>query len=775
MRSKVVFRPGSGGLVTDVPDTFLKGEALVYSKDAVLYRGALEQRRGWAYESAYGSPTGTGTPVGVVRAQFTQANAKRTIGALSNGKLWLHTGSGASVDLNAPTAAQSPIPRCVYRDEVIFCYADGKTPILRYSGIDNSGLSLASGSFPNPTLRYTQNQATVTVSDQNGSVSGFSSAPATGSYMPIVLGGVVATWARVLPGASVTQATIEDITHINSVAASPIGYYAVGTITNPGVTAGSWPCVMIYNQGTCTVTTTSYAGVAGPPAYGPSSSAEATGQGTNWSTDLMPFNGRAALIYKDASTWKMRTISQFGDSSGNVTSKMTLATSPIIFGASGGGGSVGTTFAAGGINVHYGASTVSGPTTAAPYQIVSSPTWTDACVHKGSLWGTGVAYHPNRVYVAPPNWNPALPPGEVYPYDVSTTLEKSSPDSWLLDFIDVPTSYDGDPVVAILSSGGPLLVLKRAAVHGIYGTYPTFEQSLIRSGAGCIDRTAAITVENTPFWAGEEGIFSFAGGRVQSLVDNKIEREWQALMKGWVQGTSYCTLGVTGGHLVVSVGGLSQNATGGAKNGADSSNPTERVLVFDLGAGEWVSRFSNVNARAFSSARVPGETEALLFVGQSDGRIADLTPAITNVKCTDRAAQTRTAADAADGNGTYPQLEAWTSLGLADAAGTDGDVRLVDLSVVSNVLDSGSPGATTLEVAVSQTDGLRPPGSAETPVTVGTVNSDTTDGVNRNRFRVSRSGRTHQLRLRTGTTASTAAKVQIQEAVLNFRDARRRT
>jgi len=741
MRSKVVFRPGSGGLVTDVPDTFLKGEALAYVNDAVMYRGALEQRRGWTYESAYGSPL-TGTPVGVLRSQFTRANAKRTIGSLSDGTVWLHTGSGTSTDLGAPAIAQSPIPRCVYRDEVILCYGDGKTPILRYSGLGDAGFSVSSG-----TLSYTQNEATVTSS------SAFSSPPVAGSYMPIVLGGTtgdrVATFARIQSGASTTNATIENITHLNASAS-----YASGKIYNPAATAGSWPGVMIYNDGTCTVTRTTQTNPSGETAV-------SDGYGTNWSSSLMPLSGRAALVYYDGTVWKVRSISSIDS-----TVRLTLASTSIVFSTGGGGGEIG---------VASGTPSSATTTTKAAYQILSSPTWTDACVHKGSLWGTGVAYHPNRVYVSPPNWNPALPPGEAYPYDVSTSLQKSSPDSWLLDFIDVPTSYDGDPVVAILSSGGPLLVLKRAAVHGIYGTYPTFEQSLVRAGAGCIDRTAAITVENTPFWAGEEGVFTFANGRVQSLVDNKIEREWQALMKGWVQGTSYCALGVTGGHLVVSVGGLALAATGGAKNGADASNPTERVLVFDIGAGEWVSRFSNVNARAFCSARVPSETEALLFVGEGTGKIADLTPAITDVKCTDRAAQTRSQADPADGNGTYPQLEAWTSLGLADAAGTDGDVRLVDLSVVSNVYDTGDPGSTTLNVSVSETEGLRPPVSGETPVVVGTVNSDTTDGVNRNRFRVVRSGRTHQLRLKTGTTASTAKRVQIEQAVLNFRDARRRT
>jgi hypothetical protein len=751
VRGKIIFRPGSGGLVTDVPSTFIKGEAMSYAQDATFYRGAMQQRQGWAYENAYGAPA-SGTPVGVMRAQFSRANAKRTVASMADGSVWLNVGSGVSVDLGAPVRAQSPIPRCVYRDEVIFCYADGVTPILRYSGIPNGGFSVTDPTPP--TLAYTQNQATVTI---GGSVT-FSSAPAAGSYMPIVLGGVIATWARVLPGATTTSATVEDITHISAPASS----YASGKIYNSGATAGSWPCQMIYNDGTATVTTITTTGT--PSGV----TATATGFGTNWSDSLMPYSGRAAILYKDGDLWKLRSISNFGtgDPVANVPTTMTLASSPIVFSSAGGGGGIGT--------ASFTGTSVTTTTTKGPYQILSSPTWSDACVHKGSLWGTGVKYHPNRVYVAPPNWNPALPPGEVYPYDVSTVLAKASFDNWLLDFIDVPTSYDGDPVVAILSSPGPLLVLKRSAVHGIYGTYPTFEQSLIQSGVGCIDRRAAITVESTPFWAGEDGVFSFAGGRIQSLVRNKIEREWQALMNGWQQGTSYCVLGVVANHLIVTVGGLNNAGTTGAKVGPDVDNPTQRTLVYDLAGGEWVSRFSNIPAKAYHSARVPGEVEALLFVGDSDGKIGDLAPAITGSKITNRDSQTVAAASPVDGNGTEPQMETWTSLGLAEAAGLDGDARLVDLSVVTNVHDTVAS-ATTLNVSVAQTEGLRPPAAGETPVTVGTVSSDTTDAVNRNRYRVARSGRTHQLRLKTNTTAATCKKIEVQEAVLNFRDSRKRT
>ena len=750
MRGKIIFRPGSGGLITDIPSTFIKGESMSYAQDSIFYRGALQQRQGWAYENAYGAPS-SGTPVGVMRAQFSRANAKRTIGSMADGSVWLNTGSGSSVDLGAPVRAQSPIPRCVYRDEVIFCYADGVTPILRYSGIPDGGFSVTA--TPDPTLAYTQNQATVTISGAT-----FSSAPSAGSYMPIVLGGVIATWARVLPGATTTSATIEDITHISAPASS----YASGKIYNSGATAGSWPCQMIYNDGTATVTTTTTTGASSGVT------ATATGFGTNWSDSLMPYSGRAAILYKDGDLWRLRSISNFGTGSpvANVPTTMTLASAPIGFSSAGGGGGVGTRSFTG--------TSATATTTKGPYQILSSPTWSDACVHKGSLWGTGVKYHPNRVYVAPPNWNPSLPPGEVYPYDVSTVLAKASPDNWLLDFIDVPTSYDGDPVIAILSSAGPLLVLKRSSVHGIYGTFPVFEQSLIQSGVGCIDRRAAITVENTPFWAGEDGVFSFAGGRIASLVRNKIEREWQALMNGWQEGTSYCVLGVTGDHLVVTVGGLNTAATTGAKVGPDTENPSSRTLVYDLAGGEWVGRFSNITAKAYHSARVPGEVEALLFVGESDGKIGDLTPTITGNKVTNRDSQTITTSDARDGNGVSPQLETWTSLGLAEASGLDGDARLVDVSLVTNVHDTVAS-ATTLDVSVAQTEGLRPPAAGETPVLIGTVSSDTTDAINRTRYRAARSGRTHQLRLRTNTTGTTCKKVEVQEAVLNFRDSRRRT
>lgn len=941
MRGKVVFRPGAGGLVTDAPDTFLKPESLVYSSDAIMYRGTLEQRRGWAYEASDGvinqwtakppfgtftvtiaspgvctrtahglvvgdrvyltttgalptglsantwyvvvaasftantftlgnSPGGSainttgvqsgvhsfgsdGNPVGLCRAKYLSDQAIQTLVTLHDGTIYYSgdlyggfTGYGRNLGAPVRTSVGGVLPRCMYRDEMIFCYGDGKTPILRYAG-SGGKYSFAGQSLSGNTVTYTQNEATVTVS------SPLATAPPSGSYIQLVVGGAVATWGRVQSGATTTKLTIANITHSALVTSA----YATGKIYNEVIVSGSWPCVSIYNDGVCTVTKTPYSG--GGATY------VATGTGTVWNNPLpandiqfeTPFPGRTALSYYNKSDrlYYLRTISAI-----NSATSMDLATNPVTFTDGGGGGSIGAA------SLPSGSAGTPVLTEKAPYNVLSAPTWTDATVHKGSLWGTGVTQHKNRVYVAPPNWDPAFPPGETVPYDVSlnptarvVTVTIASPSvftlnghgfssgdfvylsttgalptgftagtkyylidagltttafqlsatvngaaingsgsqsgvhtvantlntefsnadagKWTLDYLDVPSTYDGDPVTALLSSSGPLLVLKRSGVFGIYGTFPTFDVSVIQTGCGCVDRTAAITVGGAPFWAGETGIWTYRGGRVVSLVEGKIEREWRGLLNGWVEGTSYCTLGVVSDHLVVSVGGLNSDATVRAKNGPDASNPTTRVLVYDLTANEWVSRFSNVTARGFWSARVPGEVEALLFVGQaSTGIVGDLTPAFTGVRCAYRDTPGQDFADAAstDSPGGGPVLEVWSSLGVSGVAGVDGEARLVDMSLVTNLYDTDALGS-NIDVSVQQGEGLHAPAATPTTVSVGTLYSDVVDAVNRYRLRVGRSGRTHQFRLKTNTTGTNCKKVEIQELVFNFRDARPRS
>ncbi|NDD40458.1 MAG: hypothetical protein EB082_18955, partial [Verrucomicrobia bacterium] len=368
MRARVVFRPGSGGLVTDAPDTFLKPESLVYANDAVMYRGTLEQRRGWTYEGSGGVPTGaTGSPIGVARVKFSNDANTHTVVSCDDGTVYYQNGNSAGLNTNAPSRNANPLPRCVYRNELIFCYGDGKTPILRYSGAAGK-YSFTGQSLSGATLTYAQNEATVTVA--GGS---FATVPPESSYLQIVVGDAVATWARVMPGATSTKLTVENITHSALVTSA----YATGSVYNPALVAGGWPSVSVYSDGVCTVQKIPYSG--GGATF------TATGTGTVWNDPTIaletPFPGRTALAYYNKADRKyyLRTISTILSNT-----SITLANTPVTFATGGGGGSIGA------MGTPSGSPGTPVTTEKAPYQILSVPTWTDATVHKGSLWGAGV-------------------------------------------------------------------------------------------------------------------------------------------------------------------------------------------------------------------------------------------------------------------------------------------------------------------------------------------------------------------------------------------------
>jgi hypothetical protein len=716
----------------------LKSESMAHVQDGLMWRGVLQQRYAVGIDGNVSGGAGFSAK-STARAYFNRADATRTVCVVWESSYYaieLFNAGSSSTELGNIGTSQ-PIPRCVYRDELLFCFGDGKTPMLRYSG-SSSAEKTVSGNLVN-----TQNEATLTTS------VAWSTAPSAGSYLPVVHGKSVLSWCRVVSSESTTKSTVEDVTYIDAAPA----YSLTGTLVNSSVSNGWFPCQSIYTDGTCTVTKRTWSG--GETTY------EATGYGTKWSSGFTTPNiGRTALLYKDGDLWRLRSISE-------ITSEtaMVLASEPVGVTTGGGGGAIS-------VRSGTGSTTTTTTTTKAAAQVMSAPTWTDACVHKGSLWGTGVEYHPNRVYVAPPNWNPSLPPQAVAPHDLSAPLAKESNSDWILDYIDVPTSYDGDPVVAILSTFGPLLVLKRSGAYGIYGTYPTFEQSQVADGAGCVERRAAISVDGRQFWAGRQGVYEYRQGTVVSITKDKIDREWRGLMSGYVDGTSSVCLGVVAGHLVVSVSGLDSSATGRAKTGPDSSNPTSRTYLYDMGANEWVSRVSGTSPINLWSARVPDEVDSLLYIVGDN--VADFAPAVTGVKVTDRDAQTRASADTSNASDS-PELVAWTSSGLAQAAGVEGDSRLVDMSVVGRFKATGAAGA-DFDFSVVQTEGLTSPASGEVPAEVGTIQSSSNNGVvSRSRFRVGRSGRTHQVRFARDNGGSTDQAAELHQIVLNFRDGRART
>jgi hypothetical protein len=329
-------------------------------------------------------------------------------------------------------------------------------------------------------------------------------------------------------------------------------------------------------------------------------------------------------------------------------------------------------------------------------------------------------------------------------------------------------------VTAILGTPGPLLVLKGASVYGIFGTYPSYEQTLLANGSGCIDLRSAISVDGVAYWAGRDGVFMYAGGQIVSMTQGRIEREWQALMSGYVAGTSYVSCAMVANHLVVSVGGLSSSSTDEAKTGPDSSNPSERTYIYDMRSQQWTSRISNARMRNMASIRVPGEVNGIFGVSDDrQGRVIDLTPTVTGVKCTNRASQTLAPADPTDAAGSGPRMQAWSSASLAGASGIEGEARMLDLSIHTNLYDSGTPATASLALSTAHGEALDIDATAV--VTHAPVTGDSVDRVDRSKRRINRTGRLHQLRVDLVTTSSTTKKTQIPEVTATFRDNRRMT
>lgn len=515
----------------------------------------------------------------------------------------------------------------------------------------------------------------------------FSSDVAPGWYL--VYGEIAPFYIRVLEKTSTTSITLEGVRWTSSSASG------AGVVQATGLTT---PCVSVYNASTISA--------ASDPTV--------EGAGTKWSTGDWGsvVAGEDALLPIDPDTGNAAIIAI-----DSVTDDDTLEAGSTLL-------------------------LVAGTT----YHIMRPAPFRDVAAHKGSFWGTGVAQYPDRVYYSPQGWNPSFPPGLIEPVDPRSATFGNPSGDYFLEFIDVPSPFDGDGNVAILESPNPLLVLKRHAVYGVYGEYPTVASALIADGAGCIDIRSAWSFEFGQVWAGETGIFAYINGQVVDLTDGRINREWRALTADFDFGTSdYCTIGEVYGHLIVHI------TTGGGT--------THRTYAYDLRDGAWMSRLTNHKSRYFFSAKVPGEAEKLLWVGDDDqGRVMNSEPAVSLTGI------------AKDGDGTSPRLQAWTGTGIA--GGIDNLSRVVDLQVSANVVDAGAAGSTQMAVSVVSGGGIGNP--ADSTKTLADIDSDTADRIDRHNRKVAREGRFHQVRLDVDTlgTNTSATKVEIAQISASIRDSR---
>lgn len=693
MRRVTADRPFTAGMVTDLPATKIGAQNSVFAQDLIAPEGIARQRKGWVYDGT--TADAADNLVAVHRNKYLLNDNTRTLTGDDDGDIRVHN-SASSGTLIFDGSVQY-LPRAVYRDEVLWCAQDGESPLVRYSGAN-----AASNSYSG-TPALTSGQATVTGQTTTGT-------PAIGSYFSpqqTTANFRLRTWHRVLES-STTSVTLENV--LASAGESLTG----GGGSRFDGYGYAFPCVPIYSAGTVVYT---------------NGTSNVDGYGTKWSTG-------GTTIRATSSTGADGMLIMPSGSDPTMYEIITVTDDDDIQAVGGNGADVSTKSA---------------------YAILRRMPFKDVAVHKKSLWGTGVAQSPNSIYVGEVGWDISGPPRYIPPYDITKNWTSDTATDYVMYEIQVPSAYDGDVNIAILSSPNPLLVLKRSAVYGVFGSFDrdTFNGGLsvdkIADGVGCIDIRSAISGPNGQFWAGEDGIYAYTGGQVIDLTAGKINREWKALTSTFDFGVSgYCSMGECDNHLLVCI-----CPTGG----------TAYTYVYDLANQAWISQFTNHKARYFFSSKVDGEAAETYWVGDNDqGRVMRSSYCFSSTGL------------AHDGDGDAPRMKAWTGYGLDGTATLEEDERLLDLSIVAQVYDTGAAGTTSMGVTVASGGALE--GQVVALKALSDFDSSTTGNVTRKRYRtVNTKGRMHQVRLDVDTLGADGnfPFVEVHEISATFRQRRGRT
>ena len=691
-------RPFTDGYVSDLPAEQLGPRMAARLENMVFPRGVAEHRRGWAYADG-GSAIGSNGYVhgGVAAAAFQRSAATRRVVVLhpSSGAANLYTTAGALVGSVSLASGTLLIPRAMYRDELILCGQDGITPLVRYGGSAGfTPYTLTSGTIAPGERRVTAMSPALPSGFDNGSffsMTGGDSGMWGAQYSFRVNGGVPTGTQMSVERLSFGLSTT--FTSSLYVRVSPFGF--------------TWPGVPVYEAGTLTA-----------PSGG---LATATGQGVDWSS--------VANINVFSQQWEMADGIVIFDSDGR--SPMHRIAQVLS----------GTTI---GISSK-------GYANPSAYKVMRRMPFTDVAVFRSCLFGSGVRQNASRLYYLPPGHDVGLSPklsaGGTGKY---TGAPYDSPDpvkEFETEWVDVPSSLDADPIVALLPTDSALFVVKRGSAYRITGDYPYWRADKAGDACGCLDVRSAITDETGVYWAGDTGIWTVRGQVPFNLAGGPsrpgILTEWRNLMSEGITGpsygsTSFITCGVAEGHLIVSV----KTAAG-----------TSRCYVMDLQAQRWCGTFTNVLPNAAWSSRIPGESDKLYAM--QDGaarRVLDLSsmfrPGMGLMS---------------DANGAIHYAVAHTGSTFFTGGTVEREHRLVDVDVATRFYrDGGTPNGQAA-VKVAHGDRVDIAGGGDTVVTAGTITADTSGVVHRNEFRPGTRGRRQQLRIEQTTVDGSEDAFEIHE------------
>jgi hypothetical protein len=702
---------GTGGINTDKPAWGISSTEASAMSDVIIYNGLATQRRGWANFGPVNSAIDSFTQGGIYEVRATGIttdvmSANVTVSSLSERAIYARNQTGSTwlpvftSNGTFPVGAKPEyVARAQYQDEILFCDRKGIYPMLRYLGSPSQDV------FTTITANINTSSAVIPYSMIVGAGgSAIGSEPGVFMY-PYV--SQEAPSFRLIQNSMTAggsgSATAKNLSFV--AAASSAGDSSV--IQSWGTT---WPAVSVNDSGTVAYT-----------------SPTITGTGTEfsggaWGSVFVPTGkyrpmGDSIRVQDTTSTngkWTQLAISSLAAPSGSpsIVRAMTVrGTLPTLTGAQ--------------------------------YDIMRRCPFAEVEVHQECLWGTGVSQYPNRVYYSPRLWDMQTPPELTPPWNGITNFY--DPNSGTLRYTEIEGSGDGDKVVALISSDGPLLILTRRACWGAYGTWPNFQRQLVAAGAGCIDNRSAVgTNAYGHYWAGESGIYGYRAGKVTDLTAGRINTMWRDWMKLYQESTgSYVVAGVTRNHLIVSAyvtRGVTKTMT----------------LACNLGTGAW-TELSNIPATSFQAPALSSGEEQLIASLSGSKQLIDVTPAISM------------SGTARDANGTSPKLSMTLGSANHNQGDPDTEARLVELRVGAVV--KGAVGDTSSITVTTRSNGATHQADTESVATSVIASSPYSDP-QRARVRVGNTGRTHTVTVETESTQTANGTIAVLELGMNVRKRR---
>lgn len=713
MKQVKLRRPGSGGINTDSPPWAIKSDQAISLVNGIPLNGTISQRRGWEYVTAAVSATEV-TSFG--QHLFTLGDRRKSSIAVADNKIyalndlgeWVEVFDiGATIVTSEGQATPLYTPRAMYHDELILCPDNGEFPVLRWAGSGGNTFTVGNA-------QYTANRDTVmgTFEKTTGKAEvGAFWNPEPGTQITSSLK-ILETYAT---GSAINKLTLDDFLYGNGPQPGHKSFVsAVGA---------TWPGQAVYEVGRLTGVTEGGAASFDGAVF---TKSEAKWGGVivanpdlpNAEGTVGPETASAATVFADGLMIERK-----------VGESYTYTIHPII------GADAASLTLKGYEKI--------GDDITGRYAILRRMACSDVAVRDGSVFYAGNKQHPSRVWFSAPSWNPSLPaafaPTFGFPLQSFT-----GEDEFLLNWIEVPADGDGDTIVALVESDGPVIVLKQNSAHSLTGTYPTIKQTMLSNNAGCIDVRSAIDQRGYgSFWCGRSGIYAYRFGNITDITSDRVGDEWRERIKLFdADEGSTVSCGIFSGFLFVSA------------HLTDGATTDDFTWMCNLSSGAW-TEMTNMQMRSMQNVRMLDGTERLLGTLYDDKRAVDISRV--------------TSGDVSDGNGIIPKLE-MSLMAAPDESDPDTERRMVEATVVARLQDDTSD-SSKINVSVTASSAI----DRDTADTkdCGDMAATTSPTLKRDRFRVGTVGRQHTVKVATDPAADNKA-IELHEVTVMTRDRRPR-